>query len=95
MLDWQTFSHTFDSNDAGRYKLVLIIENGGDHMLPSFLLVDGFSIVPGVPEPICNYVIAGDLNDDCKVNFADFAILAENWLVDCELTPNDTACTHK
>ena len=95
MLDWQTFSHTFDSNDAGRYQLVLIIENAIDHLLPSFLLVDGLKIVPGVPEPICNYVIAGDLNDDCKVNFADFAILAENWLVDCELTPNDPACTHK
>jgi len=95
MLDWQTFSHTFDSNDAGRYKLVLIIENGGDHLLPSFLLVDGFKIVPVVSEPICNYVIAGDLNDDCKVNFADFAILAENWLVDCEVTPNDAACIHK
>ena len=95
MLDWQTFSHTFDSNDAGRYQLVLMIENGGDHLLPSFLLVDGFKIAPGVPEPICNYVIAGDLTDDCKVNFADFAILAENWLLDCELTPNDPACTHK
>ena len=95
MLDWQTFSHTFDSNDAGRYKLVLMIENGRDHLLPSFLLVDGFKILPIVSEPICNYVIAGDLNDDCKVNFADFAILAENWMVDCEVTPNDAACIHK
>jgi hypothetical protein len=43
----------------------------------------------------CLYVLAGDLNDDCKVNFFDFAIMAANWLIDCDLTPENPACTHK
>jgi len=28
----------------------------------------------------CLYYLAGDLNDDCKVNFFDFAILAGSWM---------------
>ncbi len=59
----------------------------------------------------CMYLLAGDLNDDCKVDFADcavisadwlidadlldFAIMAENWLIDCDLTPADPACIPK
>ncbi|MEN6384970.1 MAG: hypothetical protein ABFD79_07195 [Phycisphaerales bacterium] len=27
----------------------------------------------------CSVEIAGDISDDCKVNFSDFAILAQNW----------------
>lgn len=33
------------------------------------------------PRPRCNYAIRGDINQDCKVNFEDFALMAENWLV--------------
>jgi len=38
---------------------------------------------------------ASDLNDDCKVDFADFALMAENWLVDCRLDPTNPACVPK
>jgi hypothetical protein len=31
-------------------------------------------------EPICETIIAGDINGDCKVNFQDFVIMAANWL---------------
>jgi predicted outer membrane repeat protein len=31
-------------------------------------------------EPVCETVIAGDINGDCKVNFKDFAIMAYHWL---------------
>jgi len=31
-------------------------------------------------EPLCGTVIAGDINGDCKVNFADFEIMALHWL---------------
>jgi hypothetical protein len=93
MLGWETFSHTFDSNDAGIYMLILEIVNGGDRALPSYLLVDALEIVPAPSLPACNYILTGDMNDDCKVDFADFAMMAANWLVDCDLTPE--ACTHK
>jgi hypothetical protein len=29
----------------------------------------------------CEYVLAGDLNDDCKVDFSDFEIMAAHWLI--------------
>jgi len=43
----------------------------------------------------CLYAIVGDLNDDCKVNFFDFAMMAGNWLVDCSINPSDPACVPK
>jgi len=33
-------------------------------------------------EPVCEIIVAGDINGDCKVNFTDFAIMAEHWLED-------------
>lgn len=30
--------------------------------------------------PVCETIIAGDINGDCKVDFADFAIMAAHWL---------------
>jgi hypothetical protein len=32
--------------------------------------------------PVCETIIAGDINGDCKVDFTDFAILALHWLND-------------
>ncbi|MBN2129763.1 MAG: hypothetical protein JW741_09715 [Sedimentisphaerales bacterium] len=31
-------------------------------------------------EPVCETIIAGDLNGDCRVDFADLAILLKHWL---------------
>jgi hypothetical protein len=31
-------------------------------------------------EPLCETIVAGDINGDCKVNFKDFAIMARHWL---------------
>jgi hypothetical protein len=48
--------------------------------------------------PACNYTIAGDTNHDCVVNMVDFATMvdlvamAENWLLNCHLTPSDPGC---
>jgi len=33
-------------------------------------------------EPVCETIIAGDVNGDCKVDFNDFVILALHWLED-------------
>jgi hypothetical protein len=40
----------------------------------------------------CQFALAGDLNDDCGVDFRDFAIVAENWLIYCYTNPSDPAC---
>jgi hypothetical protein len=44
---------------------------------------------------IRDYIITGDLNDDCQVDVLDIALLAENWLLNCDLTPSDPACVTK
>jgi len=46
----------------------IAISAGGYHSL---------ALIIGQP---CLYVLAGDLNNDCRVNFLDFAILANQWL---------------
>ncbi len=33
-------------------------------------------------EPVCETIVAGDINGDCRVDFADFAIMALHWLED-------------
>ena len=43
----------------------------------------------------CEYKLAGDLNDDCKVDFSDFEIMAAQWLIDCNLDPSNPACVPK
>ena len=43
----------------------------------------------------CEYILAGDLNDDCKVDFSDFEIMAAHWLIDCDLNPENPACVPK
>lgn len=44
---------------------------------------------------LCEYELAGDINNDCKVDFLDFAAMANNWLVDCGLMPDNPACIPK
>lgn len=45
---------------------------------------------PYGPEPYCTKYIPGDANGDCRINFADFAIMSSYWL-DCNLEPPE-AC---
>jgi alpha-tubulin suppressor-like RCC1 family protein len=44
---------------------------------------------------VCGYTVTGDLNDDCKVDMADFAVLAQNWMIDCDAGSFPLACTPK
>jgi len=44
---------------------------------------------------VCRYVLHGDLNDDCEVDLDDFALMAENWLIDCHTAPLNPACVPK
>ena len=43
----------------------------------------------------CEYNLTGDLNKDCKVSLADFAIMAASWLSDCAISPTDPGCVPK
>jgi predicted outer membrane repeat protein len=36
-------------------------------------------------EPVCETIVAGDINGDCKVDFLDFAIMSLHWLEDNRL----------
>jgi hypothetical protein len=45
--------------------------------------------------PSCLFVLAGDNNKDCQVDLSDFALMAENWLIDCQENPSNPACVHK
>jgi hypothetical protein len=92
MEGWERFSHTFDSNEAGTYRLILEVEDYGDYILSSYLAVDALRITAGPPEPLCIHRLAGDVNHDCKVDFADFALMTQNWLKDCSTEPLDPAC---
>jgi parallel beta-helix repeat protein len=38
-------------------------------------------------EPICETIVAGDINGDCRVDFADWAIMASHWLKGAHATP--------
>jgi hypothetical protein len=44
---------------------------------------------------VCQYVLLGDVNNDCKFDFYDFALMAANWLIDCNIDPNNPACVPK
>jgi hypothetical protein len=37
-------------------------------------------------EPVCETIMAGDINGDCRVDFADWAIMAGHWLKDGHAT---------
>lgn len=43
----------------------------------------------------CGYQLEGDFDGNCRVEFIDFAIMAQNWLIDCRLTPGNPACVAK
>ena len=43
----------------------------------------------------CQYRLAGDFNEDCKVDFNDFSLMAQNWLIDCIGEPSNPACVSK
>ncbi|MBL7152181.1 MAG: hypothetical protein ISS79_00570 [Phycisphaerae bacterium] len=67
-----------------------------DGALPSGVTyLDNFVVDSGTIVQICEYALAGDLNNDCKVDFLDFARMAENWLIDCQANPSNPACVPK
>ncbi len=43
----------------------------------------------------CQYLLFGDVNNDCRFDFYDFATMAENWLIDCRTEVDNPACIPK
>jgi subtilase family serine protease len=52
----------------------------------------GQNLINALVGPSCGFTLSGDLNGDCRVDLDDFAILAENWLIDCTTDPNNPQC---
>jgi len=48
------------------------------------------AILDSEPKPVCVKHPRMDFNGDCKVDFADFAIMVSSWL-ECNLVP-ESAC---
>lgn len=75
MEGWDYFERTFSPAEAGGYELMISVRDMEDQIYPSYLIVDGLTL--------CNTPPDGDISRDCQVNFIDFALLADDWLVDC------------
>jgi hypothetical protein len=75
MEGWEYFEYTFSDSNAGVYELRLEVSDDKDGIFNSYFAVDNLKVCPSEQ--------AGNLNDDCMVNFLDFAILASRWLDDC------------
>jgi exo-beta-1,3-glucanase (GH17 family) len=43
----------------------------------------------------CDYSLDGDIDGNCRTDLFDLAIMAQNWLIDCRLTPGNPACVTK
>lgn len=60
------------------------------------IFLDNFTVQDGnvIDAPVigCPYSLLGDLNKDCQIDFVDVALMAKNWLVDCNATPGNPAC---
>ena len=41
---------------------------------------------------ICHFELATDINGDCKVDLGDVALIAQDWLLDCDNTPEAPQC---
>ncbi len=80
MSGWEYFEYTFDADEEGMYDLTLIVNDGQDAIFKSYLAVDHLKL---------RCVEYGDLNTDCKVDFMDYALLAENWIIDCSQPIHD------
>jgi hypothetical protein len=76
MSGWKRFEYVFDANHTGTYNLIILVSDYGDLDYESYLAVDGLVLCHNPP-------VTGDLNCDCTVDFQDFALLAADWLCDC------------
>ncbi len=65
MEDWEWFSYTIKPGEEGQYDLCFRIQDMSDSLYASFLALDNLRH--------CSGNFEGDLNDDCRVDFLDYA----------------------
>lgn len=75
MEGWERFDYTINLEQIGSYRLVLTVVDVEDTIYESYLLTDGITV--------CNPAYPGDLYIDCKVDFTDFALFANDWQINC------------
>ena len=89
--NWHSLAVTSDGriagwgrNDAGQATP----PDGNDFIA----IAGGYGHSLALKKFVCEFVVGGDINDDCRVDLYDFARMAENWLIDCQANPADPAC---
>ena len=75
MEGWEYFERTFSPGEAGVYYLTISVTDFSDAYYPSYIAVDGMTL--------CDQQPVGDINNDCRVDLADFSWMATDWLQDC------------
>jgi hypothetical protein len=81
MKGWERFEYTFNANQAGTYNLLVKATDVVDWIYRSYFAVDGLVLCEDASS-------GGDINLDCTTDFHDFALLATDWLRDCN-APNN------
>ncbi|MCK5175891.1 MAG: hypothetical protein KAR47_21030, partial [Planctomycetes bacterium] len=72
---WQDFEYIFDESEVGSFDLTFCVEDSGDEIYNTYLLVDAISI--------CHVPDYGDFNQDCEVDLTDFSMLSGGWMLEC------------
>ncbi|OQA03486.1 MAG: hypothetical protein BWY69_00430 [Planctomycetes bacterium ADurb.Bin401] len=78
---WKTFNRFFTADEVGDYNLVITVNDYQDNYLETYLAVDSIMLCKQQDETVPPE--KGDFNCDCKVNFEDYTIYANDWMYDC------------
>jgi subtilase family serine protease len=93
-----------ETNYTSCFRDITTGNNNSSSSPTKFYAVAGYDLCTGWGTPAgqnlinalvgssCGFTLSGDLNGDCRVDMDDFAILAENWLIDCTTDPNNSQC---
>jgi len=73
---WQKFGYTFDANQAGDYSLTISVTDLVDPIFETYFAVDSIVLCQESTD-------FGDFNLDCTTDFQDFALLAADWMKNC------------
>ena len=57
----------------------------------TILLIIAVAINP-VMAADCHFDLPGDINNDCKSDLADIAVVASTWLIDCDIDNSNPNC---
>lgn len=87
-------SNYMGSNMVSSADPVWVFFSGaGDGASSARAIVDDIKVeTTAIP---CLFEIPGDFTGDCKIDIQDFAMMAENWLLDCDQNPGDPGCVSK